>query len=486
MPETIGQQLKQARLAKNLSIANVVQATRIRAHVLEALEADDFESIPSAAQTRGFLKLYAEFLELSLEDMFAKQRSRDSLDREPAESRRVSTSPVEVMIESPVPEIERNATPEPKRSKPRQRKAKPVPSIEVEQIMEPASPSEANDLEADQEPALPPEPETESGTASRLIFKAIGASLRQRRESLGLNPDEIERHTHVRKHYLESMESGHFELLPSSVQARGMLNNYARFLDMDVEILLLEFANGLQAQLAERHPRIVEPIAPKRKSLINSIVPASWRRILSLDILAGGGLLLLLVIFAIWGTGRIIRQSAASTPQPTAPSISDILLSTPLTGESTATSAASPGAETVTPEAGATLEITLPLSGEGPVQVVLVAGRSAWIKVTVDGKVEFEGRVTAGTAYSYDGNSQIEVVTGDGSAISVIYNQTNLGAMGAYGEVVDRIYTATTILIPTITFTPSPTITQTPTITPRPSATPRPSNTPRPSVTLNP
>ena len=62
MPDTIGQQLKQARLVKNLTIDDAVQATRIRAHYIQALEADDFESLPSSAQTRGFLKLYSDDL----------------------------------------------------------------------------------------------------------------------------------------------------------------------------------------------------------------------------------------------------------------------------------------------------------------------------------------------------------------------------------------------------------------------------------------
>ena len=60
MPETIGQQLKQRREAKNLTIQKVVQATHIRAHHIEAIEADDFEALPSPVQARAFLRLYAE------------------------------------------------------------------------------------------------------------------------------------------------------------------------------------------------------------------------------------------------------------------------------------------------------------------------------------------------------------------------------------------------------------------------------------------
>ena len=64
MSETIGQKLKRAREEKRLTIAQVVEQTRIRSHYLEALERDDLSSIPSAAQARGFLRVYSDFLGL--------------------------------------------------------------------------------------------------------------------------------------------------------------------------------------------------------------------------------------------------------------------------------------------------------------------------------------------------------------------------------------------------------------------------------------
>jgi hypothetical protein len=129
------------------------------------------------------------------------------------------------------------------------------------------------------------------------------------------------------------------------------------------------------------------------------------------------------------------------------------------------------------------LVLTLPATGHGLIHVVLVAQEQAWVRVTVDGKVQPERRVTAGKAYAFDGNIQIEVLTGNGRAISILYNQNNLGPMGNFGEVVDRIYTANAILNPTATFTPTPTISPTPTSTLRPTVTLRPSATPRQSGT---
>ena len=117
---------------------------------------------------------------------------------------------------------------------------------------------------------------------------------------------------------------------------------------------------------------------------------------------------------------------------------------------------------------------------------MVVALNSAWVRVTVDGKVKFEERIIPGMVYSYNGNTQIEVLTGDGSAVSILYNQNDLGPMGSFGEVVDRIYAVSAILNPTPTFTPSPTLSPIPSATPRPSATLRPSATPRYSIAPTP
>ena len=61
---SIGTQLSQAREAQSLSLDQAAQATHIRLHYLEALEADKFELLPSTAQLRGFLRAYCDYLKL--------------------------------------------------------------------------------------------------------------------------------------------------------------------------------------------------------------------------------------------------------------------------------------------------------------------------------------------------------------------------------------------------------------------------------------
>jgi hypothetical protein len=51
--ETIGQRLKQIRLSRQISIEKAAEATRVRVIYLQALEADNYSVMSSAAQSRG-------------------------------------------------------------------------------------------------------------------------------------------------------------------------------------------------------------------------------------------------------------------------------------------------------------------------------------------------------------------------------------------------------------------------------------------------
>jgi transcriptional regulator with XRE-family HTH domain len=67
MSETVGAALKAAREQRRLTLAQVSESTKVRIHYLQALENDDISAMPSAAQARGFLRLYVDFLGLDLE-----------------------------------------------------------------------------------------------------------------------------------------------------------------------------------------------------------------------------------------------------------------------------------------------------------------------------------------------------------------------------------------------------------------------------------
>lgn len=63
--KTVGSILKEARLDKSITFDQVERATKIRTKFLEAIEQDDYSTLPSLAYAKGFVKNYSEFLGLN-------------------------------------------------------------------------------------------------------------------------------------------------------------------------------------------------------------------------------------------------------------------------------------------------------------------------------------------------------------------------------------------------------------------------------------
>jgi len=329
--------------------------------------------------------------------------------------------------------------------------------------------------------SMEPEPQEEIPTLAQEnsleILRNIGRDLRERRELLSLHFEEVERNTHVKAHYLEALERGALDDLPSTVQTRGMLSNYATFLDLDVDALLLRFADALQARHRERNPhtRARKPGQP----IIANMPPV--RSFIAGDMIFGVSIAILLVGFAIWGVSRVMTLQSQRDVKPTAPSISDVLLASPDAAVVTVTSTFLP-VESIPGEATVTVEIpTQNVNAE--VQLNLVAVERTYMRVVVDGETEFDGRVVPGNAYPFEAESQVEVLVGNGAAIRIVYNGRDLGLMGTFGQVVNNIYMGTEIITPTALPTATGTITPVPTKTAPPTATPRVTSTPVLSAT---
>ena len=68
----IGTALRDARVARNLSLAEVSALLRIREAHLEAIELEDFEQLPGNVYVIGFIRTYAQYLELNESDLIMR------------------------------------------------------------------------------------------------------------------------------------------------------------------------------------------------------------------------------------------------------------------------------------------------------------------------------------------------------------------------------------------------------------------------------
>jgi len=109
MSETIGQKLRSSRQEKRLSLEQVSAATRVRLYYLEALERDDLSAIPSAAQARGFLHIYTDYLGLNANEFVPVARPSEAqpIVSSPDTSTPLSTdllaAPTQETISTPAP-----------------------------------------------------------------------------------------------------------------------------------------------------------------------------------------------------------------------------------------------------------------------------------------------------------------------------------------------------------------------------------------------
>lgn len=287
-------------------------------------------------------------------------------------------------------------------------------------------------------------------------METIGQRLRQARERLGLSLDEAERTTHIRAQHLAALERDDFAALPSPVQARGFLKNYADYLKLDTDRLLQDYGTAP----ANRRPAASRPASPARSEI--RVRRRGW---FSADLLVAATIALGTLALLVWGGGRLMASlRAAATP---AEQSSALLIPTP-TNTSTATieatAAGVPLLAFEAPPAPATLPpLNLPAGG---VSLRLLVVQRAWIRALADGQQRYQGRAEPGAVIDLSADRQVEVTTGNGAGLRLTLNGTDLGLMGGLDEALTRIWT------PGGEITPTPTVTPTPTATPRPSATP--------------
>ena len=289
MKQTVGAQLRSARESKGITLDEVVKATHIREHYLQELENDHPELLNSAAQARGFLRLYASFLGLSpasLIGQWGAQAGEEVSFKTPVKAdesgdqghinklnaeETVSEGQNELNRGEPIPE-EKNLFINLKGIVGRLSKIFSLPVKGKEKADAAVELEDAQIKNADilQDSPLPSPQNLRSASE---VFQDIGLTLRERREVLELSLMDVERFTSVKREYLSAMENGLFEKLPSTIQGRGMLNNYSKFLALDDAWIMDAYAQALQSQRDERMAgqkrRMQPPLTVKLNTLVS-------------------------------------------------------------------------------------------------------------------------------------------------------------------------------------------------------------------------
>jgi len=130
--ETLGKYLRQQRESKKISLREVAKSTKVREHILEAIEGDQYHLLPPNTYVKGFLLSYAKYLGLNSKDVLLRYR-RD-LKGEPISPPPTQPPKPEPMVPakhplSPKSEIPPLSLPEPEQETPPHRPSKPKQKI---------------------------------------------------------------------------------------------------------------------------------------------------------------------------------------------------------------------------------------------------------------------------------------------------------------------------------------------------------------------
>lgn len=307
--------------------------------------------------------------------------------------------------------------------------------------------------------------------------EALGSELREARQGRDLTLDQVEQQIRIRAKFLEALEQGNYAALPSPVQARGFLRNYARFLGLDGDLMVSRYDAALQG--GRRRGRRAEPgeapltptSAPRRTQTVQIQSPPSapyvpppppavvekperrrsrsWLTTLVIG-LFGLAIFAVVLLFGVQGLQSFLAQNASGS----------VILS-PLPREASPTA---PVTNTPAPTATPVRPTPLPIPNAQPtaaaasgVTVQLQITERTWIRVIVDGQVSYIGSAAPNSMLQYQGNS-VQVRAANAVGVHAVVNGQDLGILGARGQIVDQ------------TFTAGGTIQASPTAPPRPAA----------------
>lgn len=263
----------------------------------------------------------------------------------------------------------------------------------------------------------------------------VGYTLRQERERQNLSISDIEQGTSIRALYIEAIENGEYDKLPGKVYTKGFVKNYAKFLELDVDSVVKEFAADMneietveapppveEKPKAPEKPAEVKPAKVERKPLGHSVQQEESTRP-PIKIIAAAVVLLAVVVGGAWS---FLSGSDNEVAQ----------VNPPVQQEQPAVPEPPPPPENPTPVAQAT-----PAPKTDGVAVQARFNDRCWALVTVDGAVVQEGVIEGGQTMSWEGKENITFRLGNAGAVEFFQDGKSIGILGGIGDVVDKTFT---------------------------------------------
>ncbi len=304
----------------------------------------------------------------------------------------------------------------------------------------------------------------------------FGHILREARETKGLTIKDVQQEIRINTAYIEALEQGDYDTLPTPVHARGFLRNYARFLRLDPQPLLDRYEQQLgynvppPAVLDSSEKTRPKTIIPPRQDQ-PFFDPVNYQVTDNNAPREKGTFMRLVVIVAlIIAIGLVASRFLLPSAQPEEDAgeaitegITDVLIDLQNNlGETAVSETPDPNATpAVTPAFGEEIVSTtrnnvdnelpaitptrppLPATME-TVRLQVDILERAWMEVTIDGEVVFTGFAKEeDPPYEWEAQEEAIVNTGNAIGIFATVNDVPLGRLGGRGEQVKETWRTT-------------------------------------------
>lgn len=259
----------------------------------------------------------------------------------------------------------------------------------------------------------------------------FGDHLKREREMRGVSLDEISAATRIATRFLTAIENEQWNLLPGGVFNRGFVRAVARYLGLDEENIVAEYAAAAgdrpTVPVWTGSPPTVTPDHPWLAWILAAVVVA---------VIATGGWFAVRRVLRLRASGRAAQVSAASvTPPPGEPGLPGTTAVVPVSAEPAPTRAqeapSSPrGGDTPpAPVAGSTSAAPAP-----PFLLKVEAEKTTHVTVDADAQRVYDGTMKAGEGRVFTVRDRIEISAGDAGALQLELNGKPLAPIGQAGH----------------------------------------------------
>jgi cytoskeleton protein RodZ len=259
----------------------------------------------------------------------------------------------------------------------------------------------------------------------------FGDHLKREREMRGVSLDEISAATRIATRFLTAIENEQWALLPGGVFNRGFVRAVARYLGLDEENIVAEYAAAAgdrpSVPVWTGSPPTVTPDHPWLAWILAGVV---------LAVIATGGWFATRRILRLRASGRAAQVSAASaTPSPGQPGLPETtetvrVSAQPAPTRAQDTQALPRGGDTPpAPVAGSTSAAPGP-----PFLLKVEAEKTTHVTVDADAQRVYEGTMKAGEGRVFTVRDRIEISAGDAGALHLELNGKRLAPIGQAGH----------------------------------------------------